>query len=174
MRDRGGIQALRNFASLPESLAAVYPRPEAIATLESSTPVSQHVPVDLELRGCPISKAQLLQAVAALLRGMRPVFPAHAVCVDCKRRGIPCLMVSAGTPCLGPVTQTGCGALCPSFARGCYGCFGPMETPNGPSLAARCEEQGLSAADVVRLFRTFNAWAPAFRAATPPETKPHA
>ncbi len=170
----GGIQALRNFGRISEAVGAVYPRPEAIATLDSSTPVSQHVKVDLELRGCPISKAQLLAALGALLRGARPVLPTHAVCLDCKRKGVPCLMVSAGVPCLGPVTQTGCGALCPSFARGCYGCFGPMESPNASSLAARCAEQGLSPDDVVRLFRTFNAWAPPFRAAALPEAKPHA
>ena len=44
-------------------------------------------------------------------------------------------MVAHGTPCLGPVTHAGCGAICPAYDRGCYGCFGPMETPNTASLS---------------------------------------
>ncbi len=52
-------------------------------------------------------------------------------------------MVAHGTPCLGPVTQAGCGALCPSFHRGCYGCFGPMESPNIAALHARLARLGV-------------------------------
>ena len=72
-------------------------------------------------------------------------------------------MVAHGTPCLGPVTQAGCGALCPSFARGCYGCFGPMETPNTAALSARWLELGAGGRDLVRAFRAFTAAAEPFR-----------
>jgi coenzyme F420-reducing hydrogenase gamma subunit len=162
----GGIQALRNYADVREFTSAVYATPEYVATLETSTPVSQHVRVDLELRGCPISKAQLLETLLALLHGRRPQLPSYSVCLECKRRGTPCVMVARGTPCLGPVTQAGCGALCPAYDRGCFGCFGPMESPNTTALREAWRGHGVSDADLVRAFRSFNAWAPAFRAAS--------
>ncbi|BAS26440.1 NADH-quinone oxidoreductase subunit B family protein [Limnochorda pilosa] len=159
----GGIQALRNFADVQGLVGAVYGRPEYIRTLERSTPVSDHVPVDYELRGCPISKAQLLELVTALLAGRAPDLPTSSLCQECKQMGVVCVMVAHGTPCLGPVTQAGCGALCPALGRGCFGCFGPMEAPNPDSLAARWRELGLTPEAVERGFHTFNAWAEPFR-----------
>lgn len=159
----GGIQALRNFRDVEEFTRVVYASPGYIDTLASSTAIGENVPVDFELRGCPIDKGQLVEVVTAFLAGRRPGVRAHSVCVECKRRGTVCVMVARGVPCLGPVTQAGCGALCPSHARGCYGCFGPMETPNTPSLAGWVKDLGMSNEDVVRVFRTFNADAPAFR-----------
>lgn len=130
----GGVQALRNFADVREFTSIVYARPDYISTLDRSTPISAHVPVDFELRGCPIDKRQLLEVIGAFLAGRRPVVPRHSVCVECKERGNTCVLVAHDTPCLGPVTQAGCGALCPSWSRGCFGCFGPMETPNPVAL----------------------------------------
>jgi coenzyme F420-reducing hydrogenase gamma subunit len=159
----GGIQALRNFADVEAYTAAVYARPDYISTLKTSTPIADHVPVDFELRGCPISKYQLLEVISAFLVGRRPVVPAHSVCVECKLRGNVCVMVAHGTPCLGPVTHAGCGAICPSYNRGCYGCYGPMETPNAMSLSGWLKELGMDQRDLKRVYRTFNAGAPAFR-----------
>ena len=130
----GGIQALRNIADVGEWIPLVYATPAFISTLPTSTPIADHVQVDVELRGCPISKAQLLETLLALVGGRAPRLPATSVCMECKARGTPCVMVAHGTPCLGPVTQAGCGALCPAYDRGCYGCFGPMESPNVPAL----------------------------------------
>lgn len=158
----GGIQALRNFAHIDEFVAAVYASPQYIETLATSTPISAHVPVDYELHGCPIDKAQLIEVISAFLIGRKPSIAAHSVCVECKRRGIPCVMVAQGTPCLGPVTHAGCGAICPSFHRGCYGCFGPMETPNTGSLAKRWRTLGATPLELHRVFRTFNAAAEPF------------
>jgi coenzyme F420-reducing hydrogenase gamma subunit len=162
----GGIQALRNFKDVREFTAAVYATPEYISTLATSTPIADHVRVDSELRGCPISKAQLVEVLAAFLHGRRPSVPAFSVCVECKRRGTACVMVARGTPCLGPVTHAGCGALCPAYDRGCYGCFGPMEAPNTAALGAQLRVLGQTGPDLVRLFRSFNAGAAAFRAAS--------
>lgn len=159
----GGIQALRNFQDVKEFTTAVYASPQFISTLETSTAISDHVKVDFELRGCPIDKNQLLEAVAALLSGRKPQVPSHSVCVDCKLKGNACVMVAHGTPCLGPVTQAGCGALCPSFDRGCYGCFGPMESPNTGSLAEQWKRMGVSETNILRAFRTFNGYSEAFR-----------
>jgi coenzyme F420-reducing hydrogenase gamma subunit len=162
----GGIQALRNFADVREWIPLVYASPEFISTLETSTPIADHVPVDLELRGCPISKAQLVETVSALLNARRPRLPSTSVCMECKARGTPCVMVAHGTPCLGPVTQAGCGAICPAYGRGCYGCFGPMESPNIKALALQWQELGAGDQVMLRALRTFNANAPAFREAS--------
>ena len=160
----GGIQALRNAADIAEWTRCVYPRPEFISTLATSTPISAHVPVDAELQGCPVDKGQLVALISAFLAGRRLPTPAHAVCLECKQRGVPCVMVSRGMPCMGPVTHAGCGALCPAHDRGCFGCFGPSDTPNTASLAARWSE-GLGARPVQlqRAFHAFTNGAPAFR-----------
>jgi coenzyme F420-reducing hydrogenase gamma subunit len=159
----GGIQALRNFRDVKEFTAIVYARPEYIDTLETSTAIAEHVRVDFELRGCPINKHQLLEVISALLRGRRPNVQPHSVCTECKRRGTVCVVVAHGQPCLGPVTHAGCGAICPSYNRGCYGCYGPKETPNTVSLSNRLAALGASDIDLLRLYRTFNANADAFR-----------
>ncbi|MGO9174001.1 MAG: oxidoreductase [Rhodomicrobium sp.] len=158
----GGIQALRNFADVNEFAAAVYAKPEYIQTLATSTPISAHVPVDYELHGCPIDKNQLTEVISAFLAGRKPAIAAHSVCIECKRRGTVCIMVQ-GIPCLGPVTHAGCGAICPSFRRGCYGCFGPMETPNTAALADEWRALGAAPQDIFRAFRSFNAAAEPFR-----------
>ncbi len=159
----GGIQALRNFADVKEYTSVVYARPDYIETLATSTPIADHVQVDFELRGCPISKRQLLEVISAYLAGRRPVTPPHSTCIECKLKGNVCVMVAHGTPCLGPATHAGCGALCPSYDRGCYGCFGPMESPNAVSLSRRLQDLGMDEAALKRVYRSFNANAPAFR-----------
>ena len=162
----GGIQALKNFADVKDFLSVVYATPEYVSTLETSTPISDHVAVDFELRGCPIDKGQLVEVLAAFLRGRRPNIPSYSVCMECKRRGTTCVTVAHGTPCLGPVTHAGCGAICPAYARGCYGCFGPMESPNTVSLTRQLRVLGMSDPALVRVFRTFNANAPEFKEAS--------
>jgi coenzyme F420-reducing hydrogenase gamma subunit len=158
----GGIQALRNFRDHEEMLRLVYAKPEVIDSLAHSTPISAHVPVDFELRGCPIDKQQLLEVVSAFVHGRRPNVAAHATCVECKLRGAVCVMVAHGTPCMGPVTHAGCGALCPAYARGCYGCFGPSDAPATAPLAERFITLGMSRDGVRRAFHSFNAGAPEF------------
>ena len=159
----GGIQSLRNFADVSEYISIVYANPEYIKTLQKSTPIADHIFVDFELRGCPINKYQLLEVVNALLNGRKPNIPTYSVCIECKRRGNICVMVANGTPCLGPVTQAGCGALCPTYNRGCYGCFGPKETPNTASLSDCWAGLDISSDDIMRAYRGFNAYAEPFR-----------
>jgi coenzyme F420-reducing hydrogenase gamma subunit len=159
----GGIQALRNWADVKEYARAVYATPAYIRTLEQSTPISTHVTVDFELSGCPINKYQLLEVLTTLLMGNKPHIPRCSVCLECKRRGTSCVMVAQGIPCLGPLTQAGCGALCPAYNRGCYGCFGPMESPNPGSFADYLLENGTPRADLIRMLRSFTGYAEAFR-----------
>jgi len=159
----GGIQALRNFTDVQEFTNIVYANPQYISTLDTSTPISDHVNVDFELRGCPINKNQLLEVANAFLNGRKPNIPAYSVCVDCKKRGTACIMVAHGTACMGPVTQAGCEAICPTYNRGCFGCYGPMETPNTSSLADWMSKLGLTETELQRMFRTYNAGDPEFR-----------
>ena len=160
----GGIQALRNWADTREFLSAVYARPEYISTLANSTAIADHVPVDFELRGCPINRHQLVEVLSSLIAGRRPRTPAHSVCLDCKRRGTVCITVARGTPCLGPVTQSGCGALCPAYDRGCYGCYGPSPQSNVSSLTDWLTTAGAPPGELVPLLRNFNGYSPEFRA----------
>jgi len=160
----GGIQGLRNFAASGAYASTVYAHPEYLDALDTSTPIAAHVAVDYELHGCPIDRRQLLEVLTASLVGRTPVVPGHSVCQECKGKGTVCLLVTGSAPCLGPVTRSGCGALCPTVGRGCFGCFGPADTANTASLAAELHRQGMAPLEVARLFATFNADAPAFRA----------
>ena len=160
----GGIQALRNFSDVQDFLKIVYATPEYVETLNRSTPISDHVRVDFELQGCPVNRRQVVEVISAFLNDRKPNTPAHSVCVECKQRGTVCVMVASGTACLGPVTHAGCGAICPAYHRGCYGCYGPKETPNPKSLGHwMSQELTVSESDLLRVFRTFNACAEPFR-----------
>lgn len=159
----GGIQALKNLRDTKELNDAVYAHPEFIDTLDTSTAIQDHVAVDFELRGCPINKHQLLELLNATLNGRRPNVPTHSQCIECKLSGTVCVMVSQGKACLGPVTQAGCGNVCPTCDRGCFGCFGPKETPNTAALSTRLKELGMDDREVRHFYRQFTAGADAFR-----------
>ena len=154
----GGIQALRNWADIEQYRRLVYPSPEFVSALSTSTPVSEHVRVDFEIWGCPVDKGQLLGVVRSWLSHAKPVLPAFSVCMECKRRGNVCVVVARGEPCLGPVTRTGCGALCPSFNRGCYGCFGPADDSNLKSFTGLLAAQGVTGEDAARRLRGINGY----------------
>ena len=162
----GGIQALRNWQDVNEFIRVVYATPQFISTLKLSTPIAEHVPVDFELRGCPINKRQLLEVISATLAGRKPNIATHSVCMECKRQGNVCIAVARGIACLGPVTQAGCGGLCPSYSRGCYGCYGPMESPNTASQTRQLQKMGCAGEQMMRAYRSFNAWSWQFRKAS--------
>ncbi len=153
----GGIQSLRQWGRIDEWVSRVYPSPQFISTLATSTPIAAHVHVDFELHGCPINHHQLVQVLVDLIAGRRPRVPAHSVCRDCKLRGTVCHVVARGIPCLGPITQSGCGAVCPAFDRGCYGCYGPSTPANTASLLTQFQKQGHGSGELVPLLRNFNA-----------------
>jgi len=158
----GGIQALRNLSHAPDWTRAVYAQPEHISVLDRVVPLSAHVRVDLELWGCPVNAYQVLSAMHDLLAGVAPAPSRDKLCMECKRIGNVCVVVAEGRPCMGPVTQTGCGVLCPSQGRDCFGCYGPSETPNVAALAARLRGLGLSQQDVTQRFLAINSGAPEF------------
>jgi coenzyme F420-reducing hydrogenase gamma subunit len=158
----GGIQALRNFSDVEEFTRAVYAHPEYIDTLNESTAIADHIAVDFELRGCPISKPQLLEVLSAFLHGRRPQIENASVCMECKRRGNICTLVTRGDPCLGPITHAGCDALCPTFNRGCFGCYGAQDTSNPRSMLKVLKETGMNDDALNRVFSTFNTADPIF------------
>lgn len=161
----GGIQALRNFSNKDKWIKDIYAKPETIAALDTSTAISEHIKVDLELWGCPINGEQVLDAIRSLTKNVIPHVQRDSVCMECKRRGYICVLVSNGTPCMGPVTQTGCGAICPAANRGCYACYGPSENLNTNSLTKWLLQLGLSKKEIERRFLFINNQAPAFKKA---------
>lgn len=161
----GGIQALRNMQDTDEYTRAIYANPSYIHTLSQSTPVAAHVTVDFAINGCPISREQLLEVLSALLIGRAPKLPTYSVCAECKRKGNVCVLVSRQIACIGPITQAGCGALCPSFNRGCFGCYGPMESANPDSLCSAMTARGIPRAEILRLLNGYTGWAEEFRSA---------
>lgn len=166
----GGIQALRNYQNIDTFIQYVYPKPEYISTLATSQAISKHVHVDFELQGCPINKYQLLEVCRSFLMNKKPNISSASVCTECKIKGNTCIMVAEGIPCLGPITHAGCNALCPTYHRGCYGCYGPKETANAAPLADWFQlKLGTQQKQVLRLLRTFNNQAEPFAA----ESKKH-
>lgn len=161
----GGVQALRNFQNAGDLATTVYAHPEYLHYLPTSKPLSEYVKPDLQLWGCPVSKSQVLEVIVALLAGRKPNLPAHTVCMDCKRRGTSCVIVDSGTPCMGPVTQAGCGAICPALRRGCYACFGPANNTNPGSLASTLRSIERHQGETAQLFRGISGYAPAFSTA---------
>jgi coenzyme F420-reducing hydrogenase gamma subunit len=159
----GGIQALRNVADVGAWKQQVYPRPEWIETLATSTPIAEHVRVDSEIQGCPVNSSQVLRVLLRALLGAASDLPGASVCMECKRAGHPCVVVTKGAPCMGPVTRAGCGALCPSLGRDCYACFGPSDDPNPEALLDRLMQLGLSRRDAALRLRGVAGWSPKFR-----------
>lgn len=159
----GGIQSLRNFTEPGQMADTVYDHPEFLDYLDLATPVSKHVKVDLEIWGCPVNKYQILEAIIALLQQRTPNFPTHSVCLDCKRNGTVCVMVTQGIPCVGPVTRAGCGAICPANGRGCYGCFGPAPQAELGAMIPLLQAAEEYPNQTEHLLRNFAGYAPAFR-----------
>ncbi len=159
----GGIQALRNWANTKEFQQYVYPRPEWIEALKNAEPISRYIQVDYEIRGCPVSKEQLLSFVLQYVRGKTPVLPVSPLCIECKIAGNVCVLVNGGLPCLGPVTMAGCGAICPSYGRGCYGCYGPSINSRAKTLNNLFRELGLKPKEVQLIFKQFTSWAKEFK-----------
>jgi len=161
----GGLQALRNMNNAKQWLADIYAQPETLDSLDTATAIAKHIRVDLELWGCPVNQRQVLAAIRALLFGVAPVEDVEPVCLECKRQQRTCVMVTQGKPCMGPVTRTGCGALCPRMGRDCYACYGPAENANTEALGRRLAGLGLVDETIAKRFWFINNAAPSFHEA---------
>lgn len=155
----GGLQALRNWASLTSYKEYIYPAPDLVDALSTSTPVSDHIHVDYELWGCPVNREALSETIKSFLIGKKPTLPRYSLCMECKRKGIPCLLVSSSDPCLGPITKAGCGAICMTFGRACYGCFGPKDDANIESLMRWFKDLGFTQRYCIQLLDKMNSYA---------------
>ncbi len=161
----GGIQALRNATSANDLAFSIYQHPEYLHFLPTSTSIGENVKVDYELWGCPVNKYQLVEVIIALLQKRKPNIATHSLCLDCKRKGVVCVMVAFGMPCLGPGTRTGCGVLCPSNGRGCYGCFGPAPNADMKTVLAAMNNVERYPGEVKGLLTNISNYAPAFHQA---------
>ncbi len=159
----GGIQSVRNFLDYKQIAHSVYPEPELIKSLEKSRPVSDYIDVDIEIRGCPIEKESILEVIYSVMLGKKPYNPEYPVCMECKRKGNPCVVIF-GKPCLGSITSAGCKAICPSYNRGCYGCFGPVKNPQIEAVEEIFLHLGLDKEEFKEcLLMGFNAYHPYLR-----------
>jgi len=150
----GGVPAIKNTDKEYEVQKRVYRDTSVIHSVKAQ-PIDQYVKVDGYIRGCPMGVRDLAELVTSFLMGKRPDFLEYCVCVECKLKGNICVLVAYGEPCMGPVTNAGCEALCPSHNRGCYGCWGPMKDANARALAEQFEKIGLSREDIFRRFTEF-------------------
>lgn len=139
----------------------VYRKDSPIEIMPASA-VRDHVKVDVELSGCPINATQLLAVAASLLKDHLPYITHKPVCLECKLRENPCVLIENNLPCLGPVTAAGCGALCPSAGAACYGCWGPCESPQMDAMATILAEKGFDLKEVITRLQTFGAPAELF------------
>ncbi|MCA9802040.1 MAG: hypothetical protein KC777_08645 [Cyanobacteria bacterium HKST-UBA02] len=149
---KGGCNRFDRQTMLKETYGADSP----IATMEAA-PLADHVRVDVKLSGCPINPTQLLAVTASLLREHLPLITSKPVCLECKLRENPCVLIENDLPCLGPITAGGCGALCPSVGAACYGCWGPCEDPQVDAMATVLSEKGYSLDEVRTRILTFGA-----------------
>ena len=92
-------------------------------------PLASYVKVDFMIHGCPADTDEIARILEELLSGKTPSYRGYSVCQDCKAAGNICRIIQ-GKPCLGPITQGGCKAICVSSGSPCYGCFGFREDAN--------------------------------------------
>jgi coenzyme F420-reducing hydrogenase gamma subunit len=143
----GGINAIRNRASLSEVREIVYGDKAEWFDTYAVRPISAVIRVDAIIPGCPIDRKEFVMAVSHLLQGRMPNIPDYPVCIECKLRETVCLYLR-GKTCLGPITRAGCDAICPAYGEGCAGCRGLMSRPNLASMVNVLRERGMNQAQI--------------------------
>jgi coenzyme F420-reducing hydrogenase gamma subunit len=127
----GGVNRLKNACDLDQANREVYgDLPKDTLPTRS---VKEVVEVDLEIPGCPVSKAEVERIVQHLVWEVPYHFPAYPVCMECKQRFTVC-QFDLGKLCLGPITRAGCNAPCPASGLGCWGCRGQSADANLPAF----------------------------------------
>jgi len=151
----GGVNRLKNAYDLDAANREVYGA-HSMETLPV-LPISSYVEVDLEIPGCPVSKAEVERIVQHLVWDIPFQFPVYPVCFECKQQFNVCLF-EKGELCLGPITKAGCAAPCPSSGLGCWGCRGPSEEPNFEAFLQVASERGFEAWEVLERLHFFGAF----------------
>ncbi|MCS7099556.1 MAG: hypothetical protein RMH84_01785 [Sulfolobales archaeon] len=156
----GGVQSLRVGEDLRKVVEASYPNPSFIEVLPDVKSVDSVVSVDYKLPGCPVNGESLARLLVKLALGGSETPIVENLCSECKRRGVFCVTVLSGKPCLGPVVMAGCGALCPSFGRGCYGCYGlstlVVDRERLEEFLKTLEKFGVGRDDLVALLKAYS------------------
>ncbi|MCX6112504.1 MAG: oxidoreductase [Proteobacteria bacterium] len=151
----GGIPAIKNTSKKAKEMEQkVYKDISNLTSLETR-PIDQIVKVDGYVKGCPMGERDLTELVISLLLNKQPDFLEYCVCVECKLKNNICVLVAYNEPCMGPVTNAGCNALCPSNNRACYSCWGPIRDSNAKALANQFTKMKLSSDDIFRKFTEF-------------------
>jgi coenzyme F420-reducing hydrogenase gamma subunit len=153
----GGVNCLKNHLSMDEVKEIVYGKDAKYYDTIPARPLNAVVPVDYYVRGCPSQTAELVKVVKALLLGKKPDIPNHPVCVECKMADNVCVFERAMT-CLGPVTRAGCGAICVTSGRWCWGCRGLVDEPNTDSEKSILQKYGLTVDQAVEKFKVYNTY----------------
>jgi coenzyme F420-reducing hydrogenase gamma subunit len=151
----GGVPAMDRGADRAALLQKVYGETGRSYDALPTQALHELVKVDLNITGCPIEKEQVLGAVAALLNGDPPLYPAYPVCTECRMQENNCLLLEYGLPCCGPVTAAGCLARCPELRVPCVGCRGPAKDANPSSLLAIMAEKGYDRDRMIDRLRMF-------------------
>jgi coenzyme F420-reducing hydrogenase gamma subunit len=154
----GGVNCLKNHMPMEEALRIVYGKDAKYYDTIPARPLNAVVPVDFYVRGCPPTTTELLKVIKALLLGKKPDIPGYPVCVECKMANNVCVF-ERGMTCLGPVTRAGCGAICVTSGRHCWGCRGLVDEPNIDSEKDILQKYGLTVDQMIEKFKIYDTYA---------------
>ncbi|MFA6048745.1 MAG: oxidoreductase [Candidatus Micrarchaeia archaeon] len=140
----GGVPNIANFIDGKITCMA-YPPGTNVEHI-CATGIDTYVPVDFQLRGCPVSRREVLDTLHSLAVGKIPVVESRDVCSECRTRENKCLFPQA--PCMGPISLAGCEAVCTSNGFVCEGCRGPTDDANIAIFVQMCRQHGLSIEEI--------------------------
>lgn len=106
---------------------------------ETSKPIDAYVKVDFYINGCPVHFPELERTLTNLLYERMPEKLGYPVCLECKTSENECLLAK-DKPCLGPITQAGCQAICIQEGKYCYGCQGLTKDANIKAMSNRLKQ----------------------------------
>ncbi|HII39175.1 TPA: NADH:ubiquinone oxidoreductase [Candidatus Micrarchaeota archaeon] len=152
----GGIPAIKSFCNEAEAERTVYSE-DFRKNLHSISPrpIDAHVKVDYYMRGCPVERTEFHKVARALALGRRPREKRQPVCVECKIKENVCLF-ELGRTCLGPITNGGCKALCPSNNAACEGCRGASWDANLPAFVGLLERYNVPRSRIKQMLQRFS------------------
>lgn len=147
----GGVQAMKNHMGKGIEKAQFGNKKLSIP-LQDAAPISSVVDVDHFIRGCPLDKGEFTDILKKFLLEVNPYQREWPVCTECRSKENPCLL-EAGKICLGPLTYSGCDAVCPSNGLYCVGCRGIMNDANVKSFVEELKKKH-KLPDIKRAFTT--------------------
>ncbi len=153
----GGVPAMKNFLRDDEPELTVYSKTGFVDSIPAAG-IGKYVKVDFNLRGCPPNKDEFIEVVKQVLLGKTPKESSSPVCVECKQNKNPCFLLEKEF-CLGPLTYSGCDAICINNGVPCEGCRGPLDDANIAAEVKLLKTFGMTEEDVKEKARLFSATA---------------